>query len=331
MNDNFKKTISFVIPVYNEAENLGLLHKELCSTLFDLPYVYEFIFVDDGSADDSLAIIKRLTEKDSNIFYIELSRNFGHQHALKAGMDIAQGDCVISMDCDLQHPPQVVRQLIAKWEEGFDIVYTRRKEDKKLPRIKRKTSSLFYALLNKISDMKLENGTADFRLVNRHVLKAFSHLNENELFIRGLIKWAGFRQFAIDYYPRERYAGESKYDFRKMLSFAFRGITSFSVKPLKLIAYLGILLFLISMVLVPYALISYFIGKAVSGWTSLMISIIFFGSLQLLMIGIIGLYLGKLVIQAKQRPLYFIRDTNYSSNAASNLERPNHEESTSLF
>ncbi|MBA4053375.1 MAG: glycosyltransferase [Marivirga sp.] len=305
------KKISFVIPVFNEATNIVLLHRELTAVLTSVPHTYEFIFVDDGSSDGSLSIIKTLAQTNTNVFYIELSRNFGHQYALKAGLDLSDGDCVVSMDCDLQHPPEVAKQLIDKWEEGYDVVYTRRNPDKKLSWLKRKTSSFFYALLSRISDVKLENGTADFRLMSRNVLDAFSHLNESELFIRGLIKWSGFRQVAIDYDPRERYSGNSKYNLKKMLSFALRGITSFSVKPLQMIAYLGMTLFLISMILVPYALISYLMGNTVSGWTSLMISVIFFGSLQLLMIGIIGLYLSKLVIQSKQRPLYFIRETNY--------------------
>lgn len=307
----FGKKISFVIPVFNEATNITLLHRELTSVLASVPYLYEFIFVDDGSSDESLSIIKSMAETNENVFFVELSRNFGHQYALKAGLDLSDGDCVISMDCDLQHPPEVAKRLIEKWKEGYDVVYTRRNPDKKLSWLKRKSSSFFYALLSRISDVKLENGTADFRLMSRSVLDAFAHLNESELFIRGLIKWSGFRQVAIDYNPRERYSGNSKYNLKKMLSFALRGITSFSVKPLQMIAYLGMTLFLISMILVPYALISYIMGKTVSGWTSLMISVIFFGSLQLLMMGIIGLYLSKLVIQSKQRPLYFIRDTNY--------------------
>ncbi len=305
--------VSIIIPVYNESTNIRLVYDELLNVFSKLPYNYEIIFIDDGSMDDSLDFIKGISDLNSNVFFIELSRNFGHQNALKAGLDIAKGDCVISMDCDLQHPPEIVEQLLAKWKEGYDVVYTRRNDDKKLPWLKRKTSAIFYILLDKISDLKLEKGTADFRLINRKVLNAFSHLNESELFIRGLIKWAGFRQVAIDYDPRERYSGESKYNLKKMLSFALLGITSFSVKPLRLIALLGLGLFLFSMILVPYALISYFIGQTVSGWTSLMITIIFFGSLQLLMIGIMGLYMSKVVIQSKQRPLYFIRDTNYSS------------------
>jgi dolichol-phosphate mannosyltransferase len=316
MDYNPDRLISFVIPVYNEAVNIELLHKELTYTLKEIRYAYEIIFVDDGSSDQSLEIIKRLSQVDFHVYYVQLSRNFGHQFALKAGLDITQGDCVISMDCDLQHPPEVVKDLILKWEQGYDVVYTRRGEDKSLPRLKRDTSRLFYALLNRLSDVKLENGTADFRLMSRNVINAFLHLNETELFIRGLIKWAGFRQIAVDYQPRERNAGKSKYSYKTMLSFAVRGITSFSVKPLKLSAYLGMFLFLVSMILVPYALISYFLGHVVSGWTSLMISIIFFGSLQLLILGIIGLYLSKLVIQSKQRPLYFIRETNYALNSS---------------
>jgi dolichol-phosphate mannosyltransferase len=307
-----QKKISIVIPVYNEAANIAILYQELSSQLSNVSYLTEFIFVDDGSVDGSLQVIKDLAAANANVFYIELSRNFGHQYALKAGLDVSNGDCVVSMDCDLQHPPEVVVQMIRKWEEGYDVVYTRRNVDKKLSWLKRKTSSFFYLLMDKISDLKLEKGTADFRLMNRTVLNAFASLNESELFIRGLVKWAGFRQTAIDYDPRERYSGKSKYNLKKMVSFAFRGITSFSVRPLQMIAYLGIFLFLVSMILVPYALISYIMGKAVSGWTSLMISVIFFGSLQLLMIGVLGLYVSKLVIESKQRPHYFIRDTNYS-------------------
>jgi glycosyltransferase involved in cell wall biosynthesis len=321
MSSGISSKISFVIPVYNEAENIEILYKELISNLSQIPYASEFIFVDDGSTDGSLALIKELAATDANVFYIELSRNFGHQYALKAGLDLSRGDCVISMDCDLQHPPEVVVEMINKWKEGFDVVYTRRKDDKNLSWFKRKTSTVFYALFDRLSDLKLENGTADFRLMDRNVLNAFMHLNENELFIRGLVKWAGFRQTAVDYDPRERYAGDSKYNFRKMLSFAFRGVTSFSVKPLKLIAYIGMILFLISLVLVPYALISYFLGYAVEGWTSLIILIIFFSSLQVLMLGIIGLYVSKIAIQSKQRPLYFIRETNYAREGHDELKR----------
>jgi polyisoprenyl-phosphate glycosyltransferase len=321
MQTVLKKKISIVVPVYNEATNISILFGELKGLLKTTPYDHEFVFVDDGSTDSSLTILKELAAQNANFFYIELSRNFGHQSALKAGLDLASGDCVITMDCDLQHPPEVVLDLVSQWEAGFDVVYTRRIDDKKLLWLKRKTSYYFYWVLNKISDIQIESGTADFRLMNRNVLDAFATFNESELFIRGLIKWAGFRQTAIEYHPGIRYSGKTKYNIKKMFSFALKGITSFSVKPLQLIAYLGMLLFLISMVLVPYALVSYFIGYVVSGWTSLMITVIFFGSLQLLMMGIMGLYISKLVIQSKHRPLYFIRETNYDRKKDSTLEK----------
>lgn len=215
------------------------------------------------------------------------------------------------MDCDLQHPPAIVKELLAKWSEGFDIVYTLRKDDLKISWFKRTTSTAFYSLLNWASDLNLEKGTADFRLINRNVINAFKEFKESELFLRGLVKWAGFRQAAVDYEPHQRYSGKSKYGFKKMLSFAFRGITSFGIRPLKLVAYIGLLMFIVSLILIPYALISYFLGQTVPGWTSLIISIIFFGSLQLFMLGIIGLYISKIAIQSKQRPQYLIRDTNY--------------------
>jgi glycosyltransferase involved in cell wall biosynthesis len=309
------KKISLVIPVFNEASNLNVLYKELIAVLSSLSYEYEIIFVDDGSTDDSLVIIKNIAQIDPNIFFIELSRNFGHQYALKAGLDICKGDCVISMDSDLQHPPGVIKTLLEKWEEGFEVVYTRREEDKRLSWLKRKTSSFFYRLLNKLSDLNLEQGTADFRLMSRNMINAFAQLNENDLFIRGLVKWAGFRQIAVDYSPAERYSGKSKYSLGKMLSFGMRSITSFSVRPLKLIAYAGMVLFFISLLLIPYAVISFVLGFAVPGWASLMITVIFFSSLQLLMLGIMGIYISKIAVQSKQRPLYFIRETNYNKNA----------------
>ncbi|MFN0189381.1 MAG: glycosyltransferase family 2 protein [Bacteroidia bacterium] len=309
-----KQKISVIIPAFNEATNIRLLYDEILVALSAKEeHDFEFIFIDDGSTDGTLSVIKNLSSRDERIFYIELSRNFGHQYAIKAGLDIASGDAIITMDCDLQHPPEVINKLLEKWNEGFDIVYTRRKDDLKISWFKRITSAIFYRFLNWASDLNLEKGTADFRLINRNVINAFKGFKENELFLRGLVKWAGFRQTAVDYKANQRHSGKSKYSFKKMLSFAFRGITAFSIRPLKLVAYVGLLMFIVSLILIPYALISYFVGQAVPGWTSLIISIIFFGSLQLFMLGIIGLYLSKIAIQSKQRPQYLIRDTNYST------------------
>lgn len=310
-SSNKRKLISIILPVFNESTNVVKIYEALVNVFSRLSHRYEIFFVDDGSIDDSLSHIKELTKLNKHVYFIELSKNFGHQYALKAGLDIASGDAIITMDCDLQHPPEIIIQLIEKWNEGFDIVYTRRRDDRQTSIFKRATSAAFYKFLNWASDLKLENGTADFRLVSRTVLNALKNFNEQELFLRGLVKWAGFRQIAVDYTPNQRYSGKSKYSFSKMLSFAFRGVTSFSVKPLKLVAYIGLVMFMFSLILIPYALVSYFHGQTVAGWTSLIIAIIFFGSLQLFLMGIIALYLGKIVIQSKQRPLYLIRDTNY--------------------
>jgi glycosyltransferase involved in cell wall biosynthesis len=305
------RKISLVIPVYNEANNVIKLYGELKLFLEPLDYDYEIIFVDDGSRDASLEEIKKLAAFDAKVYFIELSRNFGHQHALKAGLDMAQGDCAISLDADLQHPPHLIPKLVELWEQGFDVVFTCREDDEKLSLFKRKSSTFFYALMKALSNLDLEKGTADFRLMDRRVVDAFIRFGENDLFIRGLMKWMGFRQTSVFYHPNARFSGKSKYNLRKMVSFAFKGITSFSTKPLILTAYLGIIFFLISVAYFPYALISYFSGDAVSGWTSLIMTVVFFGGLQLLMLGIIGLYLGKLVMQGKQRPLYLIRDSNH--------------------
>jgi dolichol-phosphate mannosyltransferase len=307
------RKISVVIPVFNEAANIARLFNALETVLATLPFEYELIFVDDGSTDASLEEIKKLSVVNSNVFYIELSRNFGHQYALKAGMDMAQGDCVISMDADLQHPPDLIPKLVELWEKGFDVVFTCREDNPNTSLFKRKSSTFFYSLMRTLSDLELEKGTADFRLMDRRAVDAFIRFGESDLFIRGLVKWMGFKQISVSYLPGTRHAGSSKYNLKKMISFAFKGITSFSTKPLLLTAYLGITFFLISLAYLPYALVSYFSGNAVSGWTSLIMTVIFFGGLQLLMLGIIGLYLGKLVIQGKQRPLYLIRQSNHPS------------------
>ncbi|HEY0655302.1 MAG TPA: glycosyltransferase family 2 protein [Chryseosolibacter sp.] len=306
------KKVSIVIPAFNEASNIGKLYSELFRTLSLLPnYQFEIIFVDDGSSDLTLKAITDLASTDPRVFYIELSRNFGHQAALKAGLDVADGDCVITMDSDLQHPPEMIVEMIEAWESGFDIVFTKRIEDNQLPLFKRMTSKLYYFIYNRLSDVKLETGAADFRLMGRNAREAFSNFTERDLFIRGLVTWSGFRQKAISYVANERYSGKTKYSVYKMISLALKGITSFSTRPLKLIAYIGIFFFLISLVLVPYVLISYLYGHTTEGWTSLITTVFFFGSLQLLMLGIISVYLGKIVIESKNRPLYFIRNSSY--------------------
>jgi dolichol-phosphate mannosyltransferase len=306
-----QKKISIVIPSYNEEGNIKIIINALNEALQKLNYSYELIFVDDGSSDKTLSILQEISTTDSNVFYIELSRNFGHQNALKAGLDLASGDCIITMDGDMQHPPDLISQLIQKWEKGYDVVYTRRLEDKKLPAFKKITSKYFYKFINYISEIKIEEGTADFRLMDKKVSKVFFAFSENELFIRGLVNWVGFNQFAIDYKPAERFSGNSKYTFKKMIQFALKGITSFSIRPLYLSIFLGISIFVLSLIFyILYVFYSIYFGHVISGWASVIFTIVIFGGLNLIVLGIIGVYVGKLFMQSKQRPNYLIRETN---------------------
>ncbi|MCD7935849.1 MAG: glycosyltransferase family 2 protein [Tannerellaceae bacterium] len=304
------KLVSIVVPAYNEEGNIEVLASAL-STLFEtLPYRYELIFINDGSKDRTQEILEDLSREDHRVFYIELSRNFGHQPALKAGIDTARGDCIISMDCDLQHPPQLILEMLMKWEEGYDVVYTIRKEDKKLPYLKRKSSKAFYQFCNRISDIEMEDGTADFRLLDRKVAQIFSSMQESDLFIRGMIKWLGFKQYGIEYEPAERFSGTTKYNVKRMVGLAIRGITSFSVSPLYIAIYVGLTMSVLSFLYLPYVLYSYFMGDPTSGWSSLILTIVFFNGLTLLLLGVMGIYIGKLFVQSKNRPNYIVRTTN---------------------
>ena len=305
------KKISFVVPVFNESANIGPLYQELSAMMSKVKHTFEIIFVDDGSTDNSVAVIRELSTKDNRIYYIELSRNFGQQYALKAGMDVANGDCVISMDCDLQHPSDVVLQLIGKWDEGYEVVYTKRLPDKTLPWLKRKTSDMFYKVLNILSDTKLESGVADFRLLNRNVVDAIRKLNESGLFLRGLVKWVGFKQARIDYHANDRHSGVSKYTFRKMVAFAMQGVFSFSTRPLFFVLYSGLAMLAFSLALFAWIVFGYFVsGKP--NWFAIVLDVIFFFfSTQLFMMGIMSIYMSRLIAESRNRPLYIVRNTNY--------------------
>ena len=297
--------LSIIIPCYNEAENITVLYQELKKYVNS--YKHEIIFVNDGSSDDSIDIIKTLQQSDSSVNYISFTRNFGHQNALKAGYDFANGDCIVSLDADMQHPPELIPDMVKLWEAGYKIVGTKRREIKTTGFFKRLTSRLFYKLINYFSEVKIESGTADFRLLDKQVVQELKKLNENFLFYRGLIPWIGFKQVYIEYLPQERYAGKTKYSMSKMIHFASSGITSFSVKPLKLSIFLGFIIALASFIYILYAIyISLLTNKAIPGWTSTIVSVLFIGSIQLIMIGILGNYLGKLFIENKNRPNYII-------------------------
>lgn len=304
------KLVSIVIPAFNEDENIPKIVEVIERLFSTLSYRYEIILVADGCTDNTMESIEKLIETNKQIYFIELSRNFGHQLALKAGLDHANGDCVISMDCDLQHPAEIIPELLAKWESGYEVVYTIRQEDKKLPMSKRLTSNLFYKTINSLSDVEIETGSADFRLLDRNVVSVIKNFHENEPFLRGLVKWVGFKNISIPYYPNQRYCGTSKYSLKKMIRFALQGVTSFSVRPLYGAIYLGFIFSVLSVMYLPYVLYAFHTGKEVSGWASTIMTVVFFGGLQLIILGIIGIYVGKMFMQVKNRPNYIIRSTN---------------------
>ncbi|SHF14798.1 glycosyltransferase family 2 protein [Pedobacter caeni] len=306
-----QKLISIVIPAYNEAENIPVIAAGIKAVFEGLSgYLFEIIFVADGCTDRSMAVLEMMAQHSDHIFYVEFSRNFGHQLAVKAGMDHARGAGVICMDGDMQHPPELIPQLIEKWEEGYEVVYTIRKEDKRLPFKKRFTSRVFYQVLNRLASVELEQGASDFRLLDRKVVDVFKEFHENEPFLRGLVKWIGFKQYAVTYEPAARFSGHSKYSFKKMIRLALQGVTSFSIKPLYNVVYLGFAFSGISVLYLPYVLYAFYIGHEVSGWASLIMTIAFFGGLQLIILGIIGIYIGKMFMQVKLRPNYIVRSTN---------------------
>jgi dolichol-phosphate mannosyltransferase len=310
MNEKKDFLLSLVIPLFNEEENIQPLYDAIDKATKGISI--EIIFVDDGSKDKSLAIIKNLSHKDDRIQFLSFSRNFGHQNALKAGIDYSKGDCVISMDADLQHPPELIPSLIEKWKEGYDVVYTIRKYDKKTAFFKKITAALFYGIIRSLSKTKIEKGTADFRLLDKKIIKEIKALKENYLFLRGMVSWMGFSQSSITYIAPERQAGKTKYSFRKMIKFAFSGITSFSTKPLQLSTFFGFLIAGAAFLYALYAIIASTFTDVVieKGWTSVIVSVLFIGGIQLIMIGILGEYLGKLFIENKRRPNYIIKEKN---------------------
>ena len=307
------KKISIVIPAYNEEGNLIPVYQRIKSVFENMQgYSFEIIFVNDGSRDNTQSRLEEMALDFPEIKYIEFSRNFGHQPAVKAGMDYADGNVIISMDGDLQHPPELISQMVKKWEQGYDIVYTIRSYPKEIPYFKRKTSDLFYRFLSQISDVDLTNGGgSDFRLIDSSVVQVMKNLKEDDLFLRGLTSWMGFKQTGIEFVAGERFSGQSSYDLKKMLKFAFTGITSFSVKPLYLATYLGFVFSSLSLLYIPYVLYAFITKTEISGWASLIMTIVFFGGVQLIILGILGIYLGKIFKQVKGRPNYIIRSKNF--------------------
>jgi dolichol-phosphate mannosyltransferase len=270
---------------------------------------YEIIFVDDGSTDNSLVEMIKLRGIDDRVKVIELSRNFGHQAALLAGLNYANGDAVIMMDVDLQHPPELILTLIEKWQNGNDIVYTIRRYPPGTSFFKRITSKAFYRLINVLSKIDIPENSADFRLIDKKVVNEIRSLKERNIFFRGIVNWIGFKKVAVYYDAAPRYAGKSKYTFWKMIRFAFDGITSFSIFPLHIATIFGFIVSLFSFLYAFYAIYKrLFTSEALPGWASVLVAVLFLGGIQLLSIGVLGEYLGRVYSETKSRPIYIIRN-----------------------
>lgn len=303
-------TISIVVPAHNEAENLPILKEQILE--FGGPDV-EIIFVDDGSTDSTFEVMKIMAADDARVKFIHLSRNFGHQPALRAGLAYATGDCVISMDADLQHPPRLIPILVGKWHDGYEVVGTLRQDPASVSPFKRITSSMFYRIINAISDVRIEPGSADFRLLDKKAVAAINTLPETDFFLRGIIPWIGFRTCNIKYTPDERRHGVTKYRFSKMVSFAITGVIANSLQPLRAATFIGGTLGGLAILYALYAVcLLLFSGRAVPGWASIVVAICIVGALQLFMLGIVGEYIGRILREARRRPPYIVSETNIS-------------------
>jgi polyisoprenyl-phosphate glycosyltransferase len=298
---------SAIIPVYNEAEVVPALYWRLTRIMEGLGELYEIIFVDDGSRDDSPALLRELWEKDTRVKFLSLSRNFGHQIAITAGLDHSSGQAVIVMDADLQDPPELIPQLIEQWRKGFDLVFAVRQQRRGDGLFKRATAALFYRIFRYLSATDIPMDAGDFRLMSRRAVEALKVIRERNRFIRGLAGWIGFPQTSVPFVRDVRQAGETKYSLKTMVRFAFNGIISFSLVPLQLAGYFGFVVSATSFVYLAYAVwLKLFTDRVVLGWTSVMVAMLFLGGVQLISLGIIGEYLGRIYEEVKQRPLYII-------------------------
>jgi polyisoprenyl-phosphate glycosyltransferase len=319
--------LSLVLPIFNEEAIIPELDRRLRAFLADVGSgvgeAWEVIFIDDGSKDRSLALLTELAAAEPRYKVISLARNFGHQMAITAGLDRADGEAVVVMDADLQDPPEVVRQMVARWREGFDVVFGVRAQRHGETAFKKLSAALFYRLLRvMLGGVAIPVDAGDFRLMGRSVVLTLRGLRERHRFVRGLVSWVGFRQTAVSYDRPARFAGETKFPFRKMLHFAVDGITSFSIVPLRMATWLGVLAGIVAMGGVGWALYSKFFGGVVRGWTTLMIVVGLGSSAQLLMTGILGEYVGRIYEEVKRRPLYVVeREINLQALDAAKTAR----------
>ena len=301
--------ISIVVPVYNESEVIGTFYDRATEAFARLEGLdYELVFVDDGSRDDSYEKLSMFAATDPHVCVLKFSRNFGHQIAITAGIDYARGDCVAVIDADLQDPPEVVSAMIDKWRQGFDVVYGVRAEREGEGTMKLATAALFYRLLGRLTTIKIPVDVGDFRLMSRRAVDQLKQLREKDRFVRGLVSWIGFNQTGVFYHRDKRYAGETKYPYRKMIKFALDGITSFSTAPLKVATWTGYGAALLAILYLLSVFVQKMLGHTVEGWATIMVALLFLGSVQLICLGILGEYLGRIFNEVKPRPMYVVEE-----------------------
>lgn len=308
---NGKKLVSVVVPVFNESSVIAAFYermRKVCERLSSLEY--ELVFVDDGSTDDSYRILRDLAEANHRVTVVKLSRNFGHQMAITAGIDVAGGDAVVVTDADLQDPPEVIEQFVEKWQQGYDVVYGVREKREGEGQLKLATASAYYRVLRSMTKIDIPVDTGDFRLMARHVVEHLRNLREKQRFVRGLVSWVGFRQVGVLYRRDRRYAGETKYPYSKMIKFALDGITSFSTVPLKLATWLGYFASTVAFLYASSVFIQKALGYTVQGWATIMVGMLFLGGVQLICLGIIGEYIGRIYEESKHRPLYIVEQVH---------------------
>ena len=304
------KLVSIVVPVYNEEDNIVHFEQSVTAVMEKVPYAYEILFIDDGSRDHSREILRELGKENPHVQSIFLTRNFGHQIALTCGTDHADGDAVITMDGDMQHPPELLPVLLAKWEEGYEIVQTVRLTTEGVSLFKRLTSEYYYRLLNAMTDVEIQEGGSDFRLMDRKAVLALRRYREHARFIRGIVGAMGFRKTAVEFVAHERFAGHSKFSLHKMVSFALDGILAYSVQPLRAAFYVGMVSALIAVMLFLHVLFETLSGATVPGWSTIVVCSLFFGGMQMMMLGVCGEYIARILQEVKNRPLYLIACDN---------------------
>ena len=302
--------LSIVVPLYNEEANIDYLIKRLLSVLNKLNTTYEIVCVNDGSRDNTLKLLVDYYKRNSAIKVVNLSRNFGKEIALTAGIDFANGSAIIPIDADLQDPPELIEQLVDKWREGYDVVYATRRSRLGESWLKRFTANSFYRTIAKMSPVPIPANTGDFRLLDRRVVEAIKQMPERTRFMKGLFAWVGYKQTSILFDREPRFGGKTTWNYWKLWNFALDGITSFSLFPLKIWSYLGLVVSFISLLYASFLIIRTLIfGVDVPGYASLMVAVLFFGGIQLITLGIIGEYLGRVYEEVKRRPIYFVRDS----------------------